>query len=179
MCGALGRRELLAQFVPERRQNGARRHSLGFAPPHDVSGFKAAPPTLPQKELKGKTLKGCLSVSFLFSHTAPPPPWTSCHQECAAGPFAVTCAKESERVEAGGWRDLNLMAEWSYCATSRQRRLHKQEGDKHNVEYDYPRQDDLGWRRRIPHVLKKAGWRRTGASAGGRLARPGFSISPL
>lgn len=52
----------------ELRQNGASRHSLDFTPAHDVSSFKAAPPTLPL-ELKGKHSRAaCLSSSF--SHPA-------------------------------------------------------------------------------------------------------------
>lgn len=55
----------------ELRQNGASRHSLDFTPAHDVSSFKAAPPTLPL-ELKGKHSRAaCLSPSFSYPALLP------------------------------------------------------------------------------------------------------------
>ncbi len=101
--------------VSEARQNGARRHSHSFRPLHDVGGFKAAQPTLPQKEPRGNTggmmvyLFACLYLlSSLPSLVSPsptfPPPraQASCQWEYAEALHSVTRTKW--RAEGGeGW----------------------------------------------------------------------------
>lgn len=109
------------RFLPV-RQNGARRHSPSFRPLRDVSGFKAAPPTLPSERAEGGTPEGWWSISSPFSTSftpsfsfhsplSPPQPEPAASGSSVDALHSVTRTKWRARVEK---RDLySVAAEWS------------------------------------------------------------------
>lgn len=182
------------RFLPV-RQNGARRHSPSFRPLRDVSGFKAAPPTLPSERAVGGTPEGWWSISLPFSTSflTPPLPSSSSHsplsppqpEPAASGSsvdalHSVTRTKWRARVEK---RDLySVAAEWlgrvqswggdggigrKQAGGCGGKIMGSKVGQIERCEGYYLRQNDLGWR-----IDKK---QRKGE---GRLRRDGVPSCP-